>query len=158
LTPDDRLRAEIAFVFCYLKHDYSSNRAIIVSGLHVPSVYKGFAGDNAVGMLGTLIRKGDKDLLKVVLARAEHSDGALSEGIAEVIEDEIRADPENFLISLKDQPQEVKESVYDLIEWYDTPENHKFMDYLKNASARPETAHISKELMKVLKAKGTKPR
>lgn len=157
LASDDRLRPEIAFVFCYLKHEYMANRAIVVSGLYEPPErYKGFAPDDAIVMVGAMINWGDKELLKVVLARAVGSDTALAEGIAGVIEEQMQGDPENFLISLKDQPQEVKEHVYDLIEWYDTPEDRKFIDYLKVASSRPETAEISKELLTVLKAKTRK--
>ena len=159
LAPDDRLRPEIAFVFCYLKRDYVDNRSIVVSGLYGPSPperYKGFAHDDAIGMVGLLIKWGDKELLKTVFASASHADAAFAEGIQDVLDQEMWNDPENFLVSLKDQPPEVKERIYELIDWYDSPDNRKFMDYLKSASARPETAHISKELMKVLKAKEQK--
>jgi hypothetical protein len=62
-------------------------------------------------MLGRLIRKGDKNLLRILFSAAPSADASLAEALSDTFASELRADPKGFLIQLDSQPGETRASV-----------------------------------------------
>jgi len=68
-------------VLCNLDYEYPTNVRIIVSAVtKLPHNQNNFA-DSAAAMLGRLIQRGDKGLLRVLFAAAPYSDAALGEAL-----------------------------------------------------------------------------
>ena len=114
---DDPVRVKIAFLFCRLGYSYPENRLVVVEGFENPRKYKEFYEDDAVGMLASLIREGDKDLLPTTFKASAKSDGALSEGLSAIFIENVRENPSAFLRQLSRVNSGVRKKVYELVSY-----------------------------------------
>ena len=155
LKGDDPLRVKISFVFCYLNYEYPYNRSVIISAFTKTSRYKGFSADDAVVLIGTLIKRGDKELLNVVFKNVGEADTAPAEGILAIFVERIQTDPESFMLSLKEQSVQIRKDVYELLEGATIPEEtlNRLRSSLLTVSSNPQTARVSKELLKHLRTR-----
>ena len=115
LPATDKLRPQIAFLFCWMNQDYEINVRTIEAALSKSSPYQGFYADDAETLLSRLIQHGKKDLLKPLFQSASWADGALSEGLSITFSRELKDDPEQFLNQLSPSPANIRENVYALI-------------------------------------------
>ena len=113
--PTDPIRVKIAFLFCRLGYSYPENRAIVIDGFTNPRRYEEFYADDAVGMMASLIREGDKDLLLVTFKASKGADGALSEGLSSIFLKNVRENPSTFLQQLSHMNVDIRKSVYELV-------------------------------------------
>jgi len=97
-TKDETDKVAIAFVLCNLDFEYDANKEVIVAALMKEPHSENSRSDWEAGLIGRLIKRGDKNLLPVLFRVAEWSDGALSEELAGVYLDNWRSDPKGFLI------------------------------------------------------------
>ena len=116
LPKDSPMQLSVAFVLCNLNYEYQNNVQIIVSALTNVPHNQNYYADIAAGMLGRLIHRGDKSLLRVLFGAVPWSDAALSEGLSDTFSEELRSDPKEFLIKLRDEPKQTRSRVYILID------------------------------------------
>jgi hypothetical protein len=114
LGKDDPRRYSIAFVLCNFDYEYSANVKQVVSALTSNGAH--YYADSAATMLGRLVHRGDKDLLKVLFDAAPASDASLAEALSDAFSDELRSNPNEFLTQLKAEPKPIRLKVYKLIE------------------------------------------
>jgi hypothetical protein len=159
VAPSDKLRPQIAFVFCWLERDYESNVKLIESALSKTSRYQGFYADDAQMMLSRLTQRGKKDLLKPLFESVSWADGALAEGLAETFARESKSDPEQFLSQLVPSPTNTREKVYWLIQSSDSFTDSELSDLRRRLSSIPKTSAVyepAKELLRTLSSKASK--
>lgn len=148
-TSDESVRADIAFVFCNLGHEYPKNRAILIFAFkHSLEEGRGPAEDYE-GLIDRLIRKGDRSLLRNLFAAAPRSDGALSEGLAGTFADQMERSPEQFLAALKSEPRAVRREVYELLS-YAMSDNDKIMEVLRAVPRDSPIAGMAEEMAQEL--------
>jgi hypothetical protein len=156
LAEDDGLRVKLAYLFCLFDHEYASNRSVLMSAFSGERHYKGTNEEDILVKLGVLIRRGDKELLGDVFAKAGRADGALGEGLLSIFEQQISDDAEGFISVLKKEPPQTKQDVYSVLEWAQLSQNE--LDRLKllaNASSDLEAAKVARD---ILMAQRPKPR
>lgn len=115
LPKDDPRQYSTAFVLCNLDHEYPTNVGIIVSALINLPHNQNANADTAAAMLGRLIHRGDKGLLRVIFEAVPYSDAALGETLTDILPEELRNNPKEFLLQLKDKPKDTRSKVYKLI-------------------------------------------
>src|SRR5207253_10459443 len=103
---DSRMQLSVAFVLCNLNYEYQTNVQIVVYALTKVPHNQNPHADIAGAMLGRLIHRGDKSLLRVLFGAAPWSDAALSEELSDTFSEELRSDPKEFLIKLRDEPKQ----------------------------------------------------
>ncbi len=113
--PSDPIRVKIAFLFCRLGYSYSENRAIVIDGFTNPHKYEEFYADDAVGMMASLIREGDKDLLPITFKASKGADGALAEGLSAIFLENVRENLSTFLQKLSSMNVDIRKRVYELV-------------------------------------------
>ena len=158
LSPNDKLRPQIAFVLCWMGQDYASNVKVIQSALSKSSQYEGFYADDAYTMLDRLLQQGHKDLLPSLFEAASWSDGALSAGLADTFSRELKENPEEFLTQLSPLPAKAREQVYNLIHSSDAYTQSDLNDIRRHLSTIPRTSAAyapAKELLRYLTAKAS---
>ncbi len=149
LPKDSAMQYSIAFVLCNLDHEYRTNVQVIVSALTNVPHNQNYYADLAAGMLGRLIHRGDKSLLRVLFGAAPWSDAALSEELSGTFSEELRDDPKSFLFELKDEPKESRSRVYTLIDSGSLTAQH--LKKLRGQLASlPRTAPISEVARELL--------
>ncbi|HBR56671.1 MAG TPA: hypothetical protein DEA22_04265 [Blastocatellia bacterium] len=96
-TDDKFITLNIAYLFCLVNHEYVDNRRIIVDELHssTPTL-----PEDAIAMVGSLIKRGDTDLLLAVFVVSENSDGAVSEEISAIYIESAASQGEAFVKNL----------------------------------------------------------
>lgn len=114
LGKDDPRRYSIAFVLCNLDYENQANVEQVVAALKPAGA--NYYADSAATMLGRLVHRGDKGLLKVLFDAVSSSDASLGEALSDVFSDELRSNPKEFLTQLKDEPKPIRLKVYKLIE------------------------------------------
>ena len=67
-------------------------------------------------MLGRLIKRGDKNLLKVLFPVARLADASLGEALSDTFASELRTDPKGFLTQLNGESTETRSTIYRLLE------------------------------------------
>jgi hypothetical protein len=150
----DTDKLAIAFLFCNLNADYEANKARIVSAvLKEPNPYSDWEAE----LIGRLIKRGDKNLLPVLFVVSEWSDGGLAEELSSIFEEELKSNPQVFLLQLKTVPKKIREKVYELFD-EDTltlDEISKIKAYLQSVSSessvglsspKSNEAQVAKEL------------
>src|SRR5262249_39669883 len=150
---------QIAFVFCWLEHDYEANVKLIESALSKTSPYQGFYADDAESMLSRLIDRGKKDLLKPLFDSTAWADGALSEGLSETFARGLQNDPEQFLSQLSPYPENTRQKVYWLIQSSDSFTESALSNLRRRLSSIPKTSTAytpAKELLRTLSSKASK--
>jgi hypothetical protein len=115
LPADDSMQPRIAFVFCKLDYEYSSNVAIVASALSREAKYRNFYADDAAGLIIRLIDQGDKSLWPILLGSTEWADGALAEQLRDTIAAHLVNDTDTLLDVLRVQPKETRVQIYRLI-------------------------------------------
>jgi hypothetical protein len=152
LPSTDHHRVLIAFTFCKMRHDYDSNRKVVLSALAKKSPYKDLGGDWAVTLIDSLLIDGDKDLLVPLLQAAEWSDGAMGTTLSQVYYDALSMDTDGFLASLVKQSKNTRKNVMYLISNNSqTPEqNERIIGYLKTISPPSKVAPIAAQILKRL--------
>ena len=151
-TPEgDPLGVDIAFALCNLDHEYQANRQVIVSAFTKPNQHA-FSEER---LISRLVRRGDKELLPVLFSAVERSDGALSEGLSDTFADQIRSDPESFLLKLKAEQPRIRQKVYELLDETVLSEEDitKAKKYLASVSIDASIAPVAKEMLEALLAK-----
>lgn len=155
LTENDIRRINIAFVLCNLNYDYQTNRQVIISALtKIPFYIDPKTGvvlpvDAAGELIGRLIRRGDKDLLTVLLKAAQWADGAFAEGLGDTFSFALQSDPEDFLGRLKSEPNKIRQRVYGLLDLSLSTESRKQVNaYLLSVPRNSPIAQISKEMLR----------
>jgi hypothetical protein len=138
----------IAFVLCNLDYEYPINVKVLVSAMSDGTPPVNDNADSAASMLGRLIKRGDKRLLRFVFAAIPNADAALGEALADVISSELQADLKTFLIQLKTQPRTIRLKVYDSMSDASlTPlEVQKLKVQLEVLSHRRATSLVAREL------------
>jgi hypothetical protein len=148
-TPEgDTLGVDIAFVLCHLDHEYQANRQLIVSAFTKSNRH---ALDEE-RLLSRLVGRGDKELLPVLFSAVEWSDGALSEGLSDTFAEQIRSDPEKFLLKLKAERPEIRQKVYGLLDEtvMSEEEMKKVKEYLASVPKDAAIAPVATEMLKAL--------
>lgn len=151
-TPeDDPLRIDIAFVFCNLDYEYQANRQIVVSAFTKSKRH----ALSEEWLINRLIRRGDKELLPILFSAVEQSDGALSEGLSDTFADQIRSEPEKFLLKLKAEPLRIRQKVYELLDETVMSEEDikKVKKYLASVPKDAAIASVANEMFKALPAR-----
>lgn len=115
LPKDSPTQYSIAFVLCNLNYEYQRNVHVIVSALTKVPHEQNYDADSAESMLGRLIHRGDKELLRVLFRAVPWSDGALAEGLSDTFSEELRSDPKEFLTRLKNETKDTRSKTYSLI-------------------------------------------
>jgi len=156
----DTDRLAIAFLLCNLDVDYEPNKESIVSAMlqkpHVGNPYSDWEAE----LIGRLVRRGDKNLLPALFGVSEWSDGGLSEELSSIFEEELKSNPQVFLLKIKTVPKNIREKVYDLFD-EDTltlDEISKIKVYLQSVSSEssvglPSTKSTEVQVAKELSAK-----
>lgn len=158
VAPDDKLRPQVAFLFCWLDHEYASNVKLIQTALSKTSKYNGFYADDAQMMLDRLIQHGHKDLLSSLFEAAPWADGALAEGLADTFARELKANPEAFLTQLSTFPQNTRKQTYMLIQSGNSYNENDLGVLRKQLSSIPKTSAIyepANELLRALSGKAS---
>jgi hypothetical protein len=150
LPSKDPLRPKIAFVLCNLDHDYSRNTQVIESALAKSSPFDRFYADDAEVLLSRLIQRGDKTLLKELFLSANWSDASLAEGLGDTFTRELEQDPEQFLLQLKEVPQQTRHEVYALIEYSDSLTRDQVISLKARLSSIPRDSPIAETAREVL--------
>ena len=115
LPKDSPMQYSIAFVLCNVNYEYQANVRVIVSALTKVPHEQNYDADSAASMLGRLIHRGDKELLRVLFGAVPWSDGALAEGLSDAFSEELRSEPKEFLTRLKNEPKDTRSKIYTLI-------------------------------------------
>lgn len=152
LAPDDRNRALIAFTFCELGHEYTSNRKIVVLALSRNPPFKNPFADWAVSLVRRLMVRGDYDLLVVLFDASNWSDGAMSLELAHAYSKALVNSPETFLRLLSSQSQTTQSKVMALLRHnsFTADENTKVKSYLKNLSRQSGLRPIAEHTIRAL--------
>lgn len=151
-TPEgDPLRTDIAFVLCNFDHDYQANRSAITTAFAKTSPH--VFGEER--LIIRLVARGDTDLLPVLFSAAGWSDGALSAGLSETFAEQLRSDPERFLLKLKDEPSGTRREVYEVLSGTRLPENDvaEIRKYLKSVREDAAVAPVAREMLATLAAR-----
>jgi hypothetical protein len=146
---DDPIRVKIAFLFCRLGYSYAENRRIVIEGFEKPRKYKEFYEDDAAGMLASLIREGDKELLPTMFKASAKSDGALSEELSAVFIENVRENPSAFLRQLAPMKDDVRKEVYKLTSYsiLTADEFNRVKVSLLSIPAQSKEYAVSKEML-----------
>jgi hypothetical protein len=148
---DDALQVKIAFLFCRLNYHYEENSEKIAWSLARNSHYSHLPHDEVIGFASKLISLGDTQLIRVVMAASQWSDGALSEGIAVILEDAVVSDSDSFWRNLSRLTPSVRRGIYDLIKFALNPDHIETVNRnLKKRSKDKNYRKITQEMMKVL--------
>lgn len=115
LGADDPKQYWIAFVLCNLGYEYQDNVQRLTSPLRNRSSAAYENADSAATMLGRLVSKGDKALLRILFESAPTADASLAEALSDVFAGEVQTNPKEFLIELEKQPKQTRLRVYELI-------------------------------------------
>jgi hypothetical protein len=154
--PSDRVRPQIAFVFCWLDRNYESNVKVIESALSKSSPYEGLYAGDAQMMLSRLIQRGKKDLLKPLLQSMSFADGDLAEGLGDTFARELQSDPEQFLTELSAFPADTRKDVYYLIHPSDSFTDKELSNLRRRLSSIPSTSNAYKPAKELLPAWSSK--
>ena len=156
--PSDKLRPQIAFLFCWLEHDYESNVKLIESALSKTSPYQGFYADDAESMLSRLIDHGKKDLLKPLFESTTWADGALSEGLSVTFARGLQNDPEHFLSQLSPYPKTREKSLLadPIVDSFTESASSNLRRRLSSIPKTPTAYEPAKELLRSLSSKASK--
>ena len=157
LPEQDHHRVLIAFVLCNLDYEYQANRQTIISALTREPSYKDFYADWPTGLVIRLIRRGDNDLLRVLFSSAEWADGAMAEELSGIFVEQMRTDPERFLLELKSEPRRARQEIYGLLlsETTITQDDVKAIKaYLLSVRKDPKMTGIANEMLARLPKSG----
>jgi len=150
---DETDKVAIAFVLCNLDFSYDANKQVIVTALTKEPHSKNSQSDWEAGLIGRLIRRGDKNLLPVLFGVAEWSAGALSEELAGIYLDNWRSDPKGSLLGLKSVPMTARRRVYSLLvndELLTADDSSKMKTYLRSASHDSNIGSIAEEMLSAI--------
>ena len=151
LSSIDSLQPQIAFVLCYLDEDYQANVDIVASALSQKPKYRNFDADEAASLVGRLIKRGDKSLLKNLFSAVPWSDGALSEELGGTLGYELRDATERFVEMLADQPVAVRTKVYELIHQTGSLSRQEIQQVrtaLRNIDTKSKSQLVAQEMLK----------
>ena len=149
---DDALQVRIAFLLCRLNYRYEENQEKIGWALARNSPYDKLPPDEVIGFASKLISLGDTQLLRVVMAASEWSDGALSEGIADILYRAITNDFDAFLRDLKSLTPSARLGVYTQIDFAFGSSNDKakLKRNLKAKSKDKKLGLVAREMLQKL--------
>ena len=111
VSNDDPQRYAIAFTLANLDYKYQDNVRILTSALTATPKPNEHA-DTVTMMLGRLISRGDKDLLKVLFSISVSADASLGEALSETFANELRNSGREFLAKLNHESIATRTSVY----------------------------------------------
>jgi hypothetical protein len=142
-------RIALAFALCNLEIDYAAHRLVIVNALAKEPHYENPLADWETGLIGRLIRRGDKTLLPIVFNAAGWSDGAMTEDLASIVEQELVNDPGRFLVQLIRVPSDTRENVYELIDGQTLRAEDivKIKSYLRSVPSNSNDRQVAGELL-----------
>jgi len=149
LPEDDPRQYYLPFVLCNLDYEYQTNVQIIVSALtDLPHNQNNFA-DSAAAMLGRLIHRGDKGLLRVLFVAAPYSDAALGEALSDIFPEELQNNPREFLLQLKDEPKNTRLKAYKLIDFdsLTAEEVKRLRGQLTSLSQTTSISQVAREML-----------
>jgi hypothetical protein len=146
---DDSIQVKIAFLFCRLDYHYEENREMIARSLTRNSPYYKLPPDETIGFASNLIKRGDKQLLTVVMTASEWSDGALSEGIEDILYKVVMNDLDSFLRNLVSLPPSTRQAVYREIGFAltEAKDKSKLKSQLKSKSGDKDLGNVAKEML-----------
>lgn len=149
LPKDDPRQYSIAFVLCNLDYEYQTSVQVIVSALTKVPHNQNYYADIAAAMLGRLTHRGDKGLLRVLFAAVPWSDAALAEGLSDTFSEELRDNPKEFLLQLKEEPKNTRAKVYKLIHsgLLTGEDIKKLRGELTSLSRAASTSQVARELL-----------
>jgi uncharacterized protein YceH (UPF0502 family) len=129
--------------------DYNAHRLVIVNALTKEPHYENPFNDWELGLVGRLISRGDKTLLSVVFNAAAWSDGAMTEDISDIIEQELISDPGSFVDQLGRLPRDSRKNVYGLIDGQTLQAAGiaKVKNYLGSRQSKHNNDEIVRELL-----------
>lgn len=158
-SASDRIRPQIAFVFCWIDRDCVTRVSVIEAALSKSSPYQGFYADDAESMLSRLIERGKKDLLKPLFESATWSDGALSEGLSDTFRRELQKDPEQFLSLLSPCAADTRQKVYWLttVDGFTDNELTVLRRRLSTISKTSRAYEAARELLQALSSQKSRP-
>jgi hypothetical protein len=127
----------IAFLLCNLDYDVENNKRAVVEAFinDLHSRPRPLVEWEAC-LLDRLMKKGHKDLLPIIFDAVEYSDGALSDSLSYFLLQQLRDEPQDFLVRLDRQSKSVRQRVYSFLPYAEIlPEElNKTVRYLTSIS------------------------
>ena len=148
LGTQDRLA--VAFVLCLLGHNYESNKALIVTEMLRGPNPGNADTDWQLGLIDRLIVRGDTHLLPELFKMIPRADGGMAEAITGYVEYHIQNQPDQFLVELKPQSKEVRQTVYWTIMHDELLTNEQFnsiKQYLESVPKTSPTFGVAHEML-----------
>jgi hypothetical protein len=151
---DEIFKAQLAFVLCFFRHDYETNKNKITEALRASRNDRRFDSVGAQSMIRELIRRGDSTLLSGLFNAATWSDGALSEGLATTFSEQLVNNPSGFLMTLGRVSIDTRRGVYRLIDRssFSEAEITELKKYLASEKIPSSERSIAKELSSKLRS------
>ncbi len=151
IDDDDAFQVRVAFLLCRFNYHYEENSEKIAWSLARNSPYYHLPHDEVIGFASKLISLGDTQLIRVVMAASQWSDGALAEGIASILEDAVVNDSEAFWRNLSMMTPSVRRGIYEQIKFALNPDHIETVNRnLKKRSKNKNYRKIAQEMMKAL--------
>jgi len=149
---DDSIRVKIAFLFCRLDYHYEENREIIARSLTRNSPYYKLPPDETIGFASNMIKRGDKQLLAVVMTASEWADGALGEGIEDILYKVVMNDLDSILRNLVNLPLPIRQAVYREIKFAltEAKDKSKIKSQLKSKYGDKVLSNVAKEMLRAI--------
>jgi len=113
IPEDDHRRVSVAFVLCLLASDYENNKSAIVRDLLKEPHNKNPYNDWEAELVHRLIVRGDSHLLPTLFETTVWADGAMAASLSGYLTYHMRNRPEQFLLELKAQREEIRQDVYE---------------------------------------------
>jgi hypothetical protein len=135
-------KCSVAFVLCNLDVDYKENSAFVVANFNQSL-------ENASSLerlISRLVDRGDSDLLVPLLAMSVKADGDFSEGLADTFAKQMETQPGRFLTLVKEQPDQIRHRVYDLIAM-GSSDSERIKKYLLAVPKDSQLWPVAKEML-----------
>jgi hypothetical protein len=133
---ETRASFSIAFLLCNLDYDVENNKRAVVEAFKRDLHSRHPDSEWEACVLDRLMKKGHKDLLPVLFDAVEYSDGALSQSLSGFLLEQLRDEPQDFLVQLNRQSKSVRQLVYSFLAYAEiAPEElNKTIRYLNSVS------------------------
>ena len=147
-------RVSIGFLLCYLDHDVAQNKLAIAEAFTREPFTKNAHADWEAELLRRLINSGHRDLLPTLLVATERADGALSSSLSDFFCDQLRREPEDFIVQVSMQPERVRQAVYASIAYgeFSRDDQEKFRRYL-NSTSDSHAKSVGQEILLAMRGK-----
>jgi hypothetical protein len=147
---DDSIRVKIAFLLCRLEYGDDNDTSLIVTSLAKRTGFVDLGPDDVLQMIGVLIEHGNKPLISGVLEAVPWADGAVAEGISDILARELMEDPDYVVQELENRPPSLtRKAVFLIRSGLDETRRVKALTLLKGKTSLNHSA-VAKQLIESL--------